>query len=125
MNKFLLMLSLAGVAHAEMPKPQPQLWPNNHEYVIELNGQETAMKIYRRVGNYGQVYEARLPSKKMEVEGYEPWYLYGDKTLFLDMTKTKIIREIHAKHKNPQMDFVDPETTPNAIRYYRWKAGVE
>jgi hypothetical protein len=51
--------------------------------------------------------------------------LYGDKTTYLDMNKTKVIKEIFPEDKNPALDFVDPETTPNAIRYYRMKAGVE
>ena len=126
MNKFLALLMLAGVAHAEMPKPQPQLWPNNHEYIVELNGKETAIMIYRRVGDYGQLYEAMLPRKTMLIGGkYTYCYLYGDTSVFLDMSKTKVIKEIYAEDKNPVFDFVDPESTPNAIRYFRWKAGVE
>ena len=126
MTKYLLILLLTGVAHAEMPKPEPQLWPNNHEYIIDYKGKETPIMIYRRVGNYGQVYETRLPIKTMLLGGkYTYYYTYGDAPLFLDMSKTKVIKEIYAEDKNPALDFVDPETTPNAIRYYRWKAGVQ
>jgi len=121
MTKYLLILMLAGVAHAEMPKSEPQLWPNNHEYIAELNGKRTPILIYRRVGNYRQVYEVRLPRKIF----MNDICLYEDKTTYLDMNKTKVIKEIFPEDKNPALDFVDPETTPNAIRYYQWKAGVE
>lgn len=114
------------VAHAEMPKPEPQLWPNNHEYIVELNGKETAIMIYRRVGGYGQLYEVMLPRKTMLIGGkYTYCYLYSNTSVFLDMSKTKVIKEIYAEDQNPALDFVDPESTPNAIRYFRWKAGVE
>ena len=118
----LLFLFMTGlVAHAEMPKPEPQLWPNNHEYIVELNGKRTPILIYRRVGNHRQVYEVRLPRKIF----MNDICLYGDATTYLDMSKTKVIKEIFPEDKNPALDFVDPETTPNAIRYYRMKAGVE
>jgi hypothetical protein len=125
MTKYLLILLLAGVAHAEMPKPQPQKWPNNHEYIVELNGKETAIMIYRRVGTYGQLYEVRSPRMTNIITGYDPYYLYDFKPMFVDLSKTKIIREIHAKSKNPEFDFVDPDTTPKKIQFYRMKAGVE
>ena len=126
MKVLFLVLITVSSAHAEMPKPQPQLWPNNHEYIIELNGKETAMMIYRRVGDYGQLYEVMLPRKTMLIGGkYTYCYLYSNTSVFLDMAKTKVIKEIYAEDKNPAFDFVDPESTPNAIRYFRWKAGVE
>jgi hypothetical protein len=121
MKALFLVLIAVSAAHAEMPKPEPQLWPNNHEYIIELNGKRTPILIYRRVGDYGQVYEARLPERIM----MNDICLYGNKTTYLDMSKTKVIKEIFAEDKNPALDFVDPETTPNAIRYYRWKAGAQ
>ena len=126
MKVLFLVLITVSSAHAEMPKPQPQLWPNNHEYIIELNGKETAMMIYRRVGDYGQLYEVMLPRKTMLIGGkYTYCYLYSNTSVFLDMAKTKVIKEIYAEDKNPAFDFVDPESTPNAIRYFRWKAGVQ
>ena len=121
MKALFLVLIAVSAAYAEMPKPEPQLWPNNHEYIVELNGKRTPILIYRRVGNYRQVYEVRLARKIF----MNDICLYGDKTTYLDMNKTKVIKEIFPEDKNPALDFVDPETTPNAIRYYRMKAGVE
>ena len=121
MKALFLVLIAVSAAYAEMPKPEPQLWPNNHEYIVELNGKRTPILIYRRVGNHRQVYEVRLPRKIF----MNDICLYGDATTYLDMSKTKVIKEIFPEDKNPALDFVDPETTPNAIRYYRWKAGVE
>jgi hypothetical protein len=126
MKALFLVLIAVSAAYAEMPKPEPQLWPNNHEYIIELNGKETAIMIYRRVGDYGQLYEVMLPRKTMLIGGkYTYCYLYSKTSVFLDMSKTKVIKEIYAEDQNPALDFVDPESTPNAIRYFRWKAGVQ
>lgn len=117
MKKLLLALLTAGVAHAEMPKPEPQLYLNTHEYLVLINGKEVPIEVYRRIGKSGQIYEVHTFKRCGLIGGGGDgriFYYYSDRNIILDFNQTKVIREIHANQLCSKRDgYADPEEPIN------------
>ena len=132
MNKILLALILAGSAQAAPLGSSPQEYFHGHEYMITINGTKKAVRVYRRVGTYGQLYEVEIEREGVcygplgVVNGFlRGCYLYGrwhggTVTELCDFTKVDPV-EFNANNDFPFPKDYDPEKAPRRIQQNRMK----
>ena len=126
MKKILLALILAGSAQAAPLGSSPQEYFHGHEYMVTIDGKKKAVRVYRRVGTYGQLYEVEM---EMEGQRYNPLrvvngflrgsYLYGrwhggTVTELCDFTKADPL-EFNANNDFPFPKDYDPEKATRRI----------
>jgi len=111
MRALSLVLMTGLVVHAEMPKPEPALYKNRHQYIIMVDNKRLHVDVIRRVGTYGQVYQVYKTLRNSMLLDY-------DNPLIIDFNAITVVQEWNPEFR-PKIDPADPEESPAYKEKYR------